>query len=65
MANNKEKIMEDLICPNCHNKLVYSLKRQVLGNNCGCGFPNEFQRSKLYLFYNWLIWQILKKSVKK
>jgi len=37
----KKKIIEEknYKCPGCGSKLPYSLKEQIQGNNCNCGFP--------------------------
>ena len=33
-------------CPWCGSKLPYSLKEQIKGNNCGCGFPPRGYKKK-------------------
>ena len=54
--SSKER--NDRNCPNCYKELSFSLKKQLLGNNCDCGFPNENQRTIRYRIYNWLRWRI-------
>lgn len=49
---------KDFVCPNCKGQLQISLRKQVVGNNCNCGFPNRNQITWRYLFKNWLYWKI-------
>jgi len=49
---------EEYRCPSCRSKLQYSLKKQVKGNNCGCRFPDKFQRGIIYKIYNYFKWRL-------
>jgi len=57
MTSNIGKLKKEYICPNCRGELQFSLRKQVVGNNCACGFPQKYQRTKWYLFKNWLFFK--------